>query len=88
MEEMAEFVQYLRDVEQTVENAELGKALNAFLRSLPQRDAVLFTMRYFYLYSVQDCAERCGMRENAARVALHRIRKKLRQKLEQEDFSI
>ena len=88
LEELAECVPDLRDVEQTVENAELGKVLNAFVQALPQRDAVLFTMRYFYLYSVQDCAARCGMHENAARVALHRIRKKLRQTLEQEDFSI
>ena len=88
LEELAECVPDLRDVEQTVENEELRKALNAFLSTLPQRDAVLFTLRYFYLYSVQECAERCGMRENAARTSLHRIRKKLRQTLEQEDFSI
>ena len=88
IEELSECVPDMRDLEQTVENVALSQTLNAFLSALPERDGVLFTLRYFYLYPVRECAVRCGMREETARVALHRMRKKLRQTLEQEDFSI
>lgn len=61
-------------VEGEVEMAELSKALNDWLLSLPEKQQRLFTLRYFYLYSIKDSAKQCSMSQTAVTTALSRLR--------------
>ena len=72
------------DPEESVDNAELAASLERFVRGLPERDRNLFLRRYYYLQPIAEAAAGCGMHENSAKVALHRIRKKLKAHLEKE----
>lgn len=86
LEELEPFLPCADSVEKAVEDAELTKAINDFLHTLPKRDCTLFLLRYFYGQSVRDAATKCGLSENSGKVTLHRIRRKLQSYLEQEDI--
>lgn len=72
--------------EEQVDAKELQRAVNAFLRNLPQRECGIFVRRCFYAESAAEIAERYHMRENTVTVTLHRTRKKLRDYLIKEGY--
>lgn len=84
LDELAECVSGGADAESALLTKELGAAVNRFVRGLPARDAALFVGRYFYAEPVAALAQRCGMTPNHAAVRLSRVRRKLREYLEQE----
>ncbi len=88
LEELEPFVPGGDDPEKNMEDAELAQSLEAFVRGLPERDQALFLRRYYFLQPIAEVAEGCGMRENAAKVALYRIREKLKKHLEREGIAI
>ena len=85
--ELTEILPDSTDIQSELEAKELLKAVNSFLRSLPKNKRLLFVRRYFYLDSLSDAAEYCGMNPNKAGVTLLRIRKKLRAYLEKEGLT-
>ncbi|MDE6729030.1 MAG: sigma-70 family RNA polymerase sigma factor [Oscillospiraceae bacterium] len=68
-------------VEKQAELSELTEVLNEWLRSLPEKQQRLFTLRYFYAYGVKEAAEVCGMSKTATTTALMRLRNSLKQYL-------
>ena len=62
----------------------LSKAINRFLRSLPQREQKIFLCRYYYVESIETIAERFSLTNNAVKSILLRTRNKLKQHLIQE----
>lgn len=60
--------------EGVAEMAELSKAINDWLLSLPEKQQRLFTLRYFYMCSIKDAAKQCTMSQTAATTALSRLR--------------
>ncbi len=85
----------LEDVFGTVESAEdeamrhaLTEAIDAFLASLDEERRALFVRRYWYAESVGEIAARFGIRENTAAQILRRIRKKLKDYLTREGFTV
>jgi RNA polymerase sigma-70 factor (ECF subfamily) len=85
----------LEDVFGTVESAEdeamrhaLTEAIDAFLASLDEERRALFVRRYWYAESVGEIAARFGIRENTASQILRRIRKKLKEYLTREGFTV
>lgn len=62
--------------EEAVEQAELGRLIDRFLR------------RYWFLDSVEEIARRYGLRGGSVKTRLHRTRKKLREYLKQEGYSL
>lgn len=66
----------------------LGEAINAFLRTLSVDARNVFIGRYYFLDSVKDVANYCGISESKAKTLLHRTRNSLREYLEKEGFSI
>ena len=84
VDELGECVSGGADAESALLTKELGAAVNRFVRGLPARDAALFVGRYFYAEPVAALAQRCGMTPNHAAVRLSRVRRKLREYLEQE----
>lgn len=82
--ELEECVPDPRSVEETVEQRELTRALERFLRtqSGPRRN--IFLRRYWYLVPIRELAGEFGMSENAVASLLFRMRGKLKRFLEQE----
>lgn len=72
------------DPERVLEDAELTRYLDRFLRQLPQKDSCIFIRRYWYLDSLQEIAARYHMAVGTVKSSLHRSRKKLKHDLEQE----
>ncbi|MCH5197233.1 MAG: sigma-70 family RNA polymerase sigma factor [Oscillospiraceae bacterium] len=69
------------DIEDTAEKSELAAALNAWVKSLPDKQQRLFVFRYFSMYSVKDAAKSSGMSVTAATTALMRLRSSLKEYL-------
>ena len=72
--------------EEIVDGKELQKAVNRFLRQLPERECSIFVRRCFYAESPGEIAARYGLRTNSVTVSLHRTRKKLREYLVKEGY--
>lgn len=67
---------------------ELRESINAFVKSLPERDGNLFLRRYFFTEGVREIAERYGLTENNVSVILNRTRKKLKEHLASEGYVV
>lgn len=66
----------------------LADAINAFLRSQTEEARNLFVGRYYFLDSLREVAEYCGMSESKAKTMLFRTRCSLRTYLEKEGFQV
>ena len=67
---------------------ELASLLSEFLRSVSDRDRLLFMGRYFHACSVEELAEQMGMKPNTASVRLRRTREALREFLAGRGYSV
>ena len=72
--------------ESAAELKELGGAIAAFVKTLPEREKTVLLSRYFYTEPVADIAKRMGLSESNVMTILSRARKKLREHLEKEGF--
>ena len=86
LEELSECVAGSEDVQQQVEDRELGRLVRDFVHALPQRERDLFLRRYFFAEPVKEIALRYGITANHASVILRRARGKLRAELEKEGY--
>ena len=68
---------------ESIEAAELARAVDHFLRTQTKEDRVLFVRRYVYLEDGDALAGRCGKSRRYVHVRLHRIRKRLKKYLEE-----
>ena len=62
----------------------LSKAVNHFLRALPEREQKVFLYRYYYVEPIETIASRFSLTNSAVKSILLRMRKKLKQHLIQE----
>lgn len=62
----------------------LAAALNAFLRTLNERDRGVFVRRYYYLEDPSEIGEKYGVKADYVRTILMRTRKKLKSYLKEE----
>ena len=88
LDELAEVVSGVEDVEQKVEETALISAINDFLSQLSPEKRSMFICRYWRTDSVADIAARCGMTPGAVTMTLSRLRKALRKELLKRGFSI
>lgn len=65
--------------------AELRDEIESVLATLPPRSAILMQLHYTEGFAIREAAEIVGMSSAAAKVALCRARKELRQRLCEED---
>lgn len=84
LDELSEFLSDGRTPETAIENAELTRILNQFLRSLPKEERTVFVCRYWYLDSIADIAKRFGFSPSKVKSMLARTRKKPQTTLEKE----
>ena len=71
-----------------LEAAELGRVIDAFLRTLPEMECSIFLRRYWYLDSVDAIAGRFGLRAGAVKTRLSRTRGKLKKYLWKEGYAL
>lgn len=93
----AEVVSLTQEMEQCIpdsrrevnlEAKELGRLLNAFLKTLSPENQMVFVRRYWFADSLAEIADRYGITESALIARLHRLRKKLAAYLEKEGIPV
>ena len=75
-------------LEEALDARELGRAMDAFLDTLPKEDRVLFMRRYWFGDTVSSLAAQRMTAPGNISVRLYRIREKLKDYLIQEGFSL
>lgn len=76
------------DTESAVDYRLLQAAINAFLRTLDDRNQYIFVRRYFYLDPIETIAKATGKSQSGVTASLHRTRQKLKTYLIKEGFSL
>ena len=71
-----------------LEAKELGRILDAFLRTLSPENRMVFMRRYWYVDTIAEIAVRYGISESAVNMRLNRTRAKLCTYLEQEGIKV
>ena len=71
-----------------LESRELGRILDAFLRTLTPENRMVFLRRYWYVDTIPEIAVRYGISESAVQMRLVRTRTKLADYLEKEGISV
>ena len=73
---------------QTVEDSELTRVLERFLRTMPEPKRSLFIRRYWYMTPLKQLAAEYRMSESKVTALLHRMRTRLRAELEREGIAL
>lgn len=84
LEELEECISGGSNPEKEVDRKELLRYLNRFLDALPETQRKVFVCRYWYLESIPEIAARFGFSESKVTAMLHRLREKLRARLQLE----
>ena len=84
MEELEECIASAENVEQTYAEKELLAAYRRFVEKLPVTERRVFLLRYWYLDSIGDIAQKHGFSESKVKSMLHRTRQKLQRCLAEE----
>ena len=84
LEELEECVASPESVEQTYAKKELLAAYQRFVERLPVTERRVFLLRYWYLDSIGDIAQKYGFSESKVKSMLHRTRQKLNRCLAEE----
>lgn len=74
--------------EEIVEAKELQRAINEFLKTLPEKDCNVFLRRYWYSEEYNEIAERYGMKLNSVKTSLFRTRGKMKAFLEKQGINV
>lgn len=88
LDELSECVPARGTVEQSMDERELGAAIDRFLRTIPERQCNLFLHRYWYAESISQIAARYGLKENTVKSMLFRTREQLRKFLQKEGIAV
>ena len=88
LDELAECVSGLDDVEQEIDRQELVKEINAFLGTLTQKQRTIFVCRYWYSDTISSIARRCQMTESNVSTTLNRLRSKLKEYLLERGYEL
>lgn len=88
LEELDACIPSSNSVEREVEVKELGKAIRAFLNTLPEREQNIFIRRYFFVDETEAIAVRYGLKNSNVQKILSRTRQKLKKYLIQEGYAV
>lgn len=88
LEELAGCVSGSDSPEEALDRRELVRALNAFVRGLPEDRRDLFVRRYWYADPVSDIARDWGLPPGTVSKRLERTRRQLRDYLTERGFAV
>ena len=71
-----------------MEPQEIGRAIDAFMETLPKTEAVIFMRRYYCSEPVKDIAAAFGMKENQISKILVKLRRKLKKHLQERGINV
>ena len=74
--------------EREADARELGRVLDAFLRTLTPENQMVFLRRYWYVDTIAEIAVRYGISESAVQMRLNRTRSKLAMYLAKEGIKV
>ena len=86
LEELEECIPGEDSPEAALRTREFQAAMNRFLGGLPEKERKIFVSRYWYLRSIREISEKCGLSESDIKTRLFRTRGKLRTFLAEEDL--
>ncbi len=84
LEELRECVPAPGGVEAALDDMALAEQIDRFLGALSAEKRKIFVQRYWYLCSIGEIANNCGVSANKVKVTLFRARKALREVLQKE----
>lgn len=88
LEELEECIPDRQTTEDIVEMHELQKTINSFLRGIALKDRNVFIRRYYYAESIEEVADKYGMKVATVKTSLFRTRNKLKEYLIKEGVNI
>lgn len=88
LEEIEDIVVSTLDVEDAVTEGEIVESINRFLSTLDSEERCIFLRRYYFVDDITDIAKRYARRRDNILVILSRTRKKLREHLESEGYTV
>lgn len=71
-----------------IESRELGRILDAFLRTLSDENQMVFLRRYWFVDTIAEIAVRYGISESAVQMRLIRTKNKLAEYLAKEGIAV
>lgn len=83
VDELADFLASPDSVESVMEANELAAVIEQFLESLNSRNRVIFLRRYWFFDTYEQIAKKVGLSEKNVSVRLTRLRKQLKDYLEE-----
>lgn len=84
LDELSECIPSGQNVEQSLDQKELSKAIRQFLRLLPDTERDVFLCRYWFLASIQEISRKFGFSQSKTKSMLLRTRRKLQTHLQKE----
>lgn len=88
LDELEECIAGSSNVESAILQNEMSDSISYFLHTLSERDCNIFIRRYFYVYSIEEIAAHYHMKESNVLMNLSRTRKKLRDYLRKEGYTL
>lgn len=88
LEELSGFISDMSDTEEAYKAKELSESIDRFLHKLSERDRDIFVARYYFFCSASEIASKLRMNENYVWNILSRTRKKLKDHLEKEGYTV
>lgn len=88
LSELSDCIPAPGSVEQSLSDQALSEAISQWLRNQTTKNRVAFVRRYWYADSIRQIAKRLGLSESGAKSMLHRLRRSLKDHLEQEGIAI
>ena len=88
LDELADALSTSDTPEDALDAKELAALIDRFLDELDPTSRVIFMRRYWYSDPVEEIARALGMSRGAVSVRLHRLRKKLRELLLKEGYTL
>lgn len=86
--EMEQCIPSSNDVESSIEEKEIARLIDEFLRKQSQHNRLIFVRRYWYCDSVEDIQKRYSLSKSNVLSSLFRTRKALKVFLKKEDVYI
>lgn len=88
LEELRECVPARDGAESALDDIALAESIDRFVGALPTQRRKIFVQRYWYLCSIREIANNCGVSENKVKVTLFRARQGLREVLLKEGIML
>ena len=87
LDEMQDLLASDDDIAQTVETQELSQMISDYLREQPDRKRIIFLKRYYFASTINEIAEEQKTTEGAVKILLYRMRRELKQVLQDRGYS-